>query len=145
MEKEIVEIPKLSDALRKIGVPLSPCVRAGGFLYVSGLPPLDLDSGAMVKGGIDVQTVQVMEVLKHTLESAGSSLDRVVKCQVFVTNAAYYRIVNEIYGRYFPSGPAGPNLRRHGVLAHGVRYRDRVRRTRPECADRKSRSLECVD
>ena len=51
MEKEIVEIPKLSDALRKIGVPLSPCVRAGGFLYVSGLPPLDLDSGTMVKGG----------------------------------------------------------------------------------------------
>ncbi len=105
MEKEIVEIPKLSDALREIGVPLSPCVRAGGFLYVSGLPPLDLDSGAMVKGGIDVQTEQVMEVLKHTLESAGSSLDRVVKCQVFVTNAAYYRIVNEIYGRYFPQDP----------------------------------------
>ena len=108
MEKEIVEIPKLSEALRKIGVPLSPCVRAGDFLYVSGLPPLDLDSGQMVKGGIDVQTeqvMQVMQVMKHTLESAGSSLDRVVKYQVFVTNAAYYRIVNEIYGRYLPHDP----------------------------------------
>ena len=130
MEKEIVEIPKLSDALRKIGVPLSPCVRAGGFLYISGLPPLDLDSGQMVKGGIDVQTEQVMQVMKHTLESAGSSLDRVVKCQVFVTNAAYYRIVNEIYGRYFPHDPPAQDLRRHGVLADGVRHRDRVRRAR---------------
>ena len=130
MEKEIVEIPKLSEALRKIGVPLSPCVRAGGFLYISGLPPLDLDSGQMVKGGIDVQTEQVMQVMKHTLESAGSSLDRVVKCQVFVTNSAYYRIVNEIYGRYFPHDPPAQDLRRHGVLADGVRHRDRVRRAR---------------
>ena len=39
MEKEIVEIPKLSDALRKIGVPLSPCVRAGGFIYISACRP----------------------------------------------------------------------------------------------------------
>ena len=130
MEKEIVEIPKLSDALRKIGVPLSPCVRAGGFLYVSGLPPLDLDSGQMVRGDIAVQTEQVMEVMKHTLESAGSSLDRVVKCQVFVTNAAYYRIVNEIYGRYFPHDPPARTFVCHGVMADGVRYRDRVRRAR---------------
>ena len=105
MEKEIVEIPKLSEALRKIGVPLSPCVRAGGFLYVSGLPPLDLDSGAMVEGGIEPQTEQVMENIKHTLESAGSSLDRVVKCNVYITNAAYFRKVNAVYGRYFPHDP----------------------------------------
>ena len=105
MEKEIVEIPRLSEAIREVGVPLSPCVRAGGFLYISGLPPFDLDNGGIVKGGIDVQTEQVMEVLKYTLESAGSSLERVVKCQIFVTNSAHYRIVNEIYGRYFPHDP----------------------------------------
>ena len=105
MEREVVEIPVLSDAARKFGVPLSVCVRAGGFLFISGLPPLDLETGSIAQGDIAAQTEQVMENIKHTLESAGSSLDRVVKCQVFVTNAAYYRIVNEIYGRYFPHDP----------------------------------------
>ena len=105
MKKEKVEIAKLSEAVRQIGVPLSPCVRAGDFLHISGLAPLDLDTGTVVRGAIDMQTEQVMEVMKHTLESAGSSLDGVVKCQVFVTNAAYYRMVNEIYGHYFPHDP----------------------------------------
>ena len=105
MEKEIVEIPVLSDVPRRLGVPLSVCVRAGGFIFVSGLPPIDLKTGELIQGDIAAQTEQVLENIKHTLENAGSSLDRVVKCQVFVTNAAYYRIVNEVYGRYFPHDP----------------------------------------
>ncbi len=105
MEKTVVEIPMLSDALRKVGVPLSPCVRAGGFLFVSGLPPLDLETGEMVQGGIAVQTEQVLENIKHTLEHAGSSLDRVVKSTVYITNAAHFRTVNGIYARYFPHDP----------------------------------------
>ncbi len=48
-----------------------------------------------------------------TPEHAGSSLDRVVKCQVFVTNAAYYRIVNEVYG-LLSARPAGQDVRRDG-------------------------------
>ena len=105
VDKSIVEIPVLSDAVRRFGIPLSICVRAGGLLFVSGLPPLDLKTGSVIRGDIEAQTVQVMENIKYTLETAGSSLDRVVKCQVFVTNAAYYRIVNEIYGRYFTHDP----------------------------------------
>ena len=76
MDKEIIEIPKLSDAIRKVGVPLSTCVKAGDFLFVSGLPPLDLDTGKMVQGGVAAQTEQVLKNIQHTLESAGSSLDR---------------------------------------------------------------------
>ena len=119
MEKEIIEIPKLSEALRKVGVPLSPCVRAGGILYLSGLPPLDLDSGAMVQGGIAAQTEQVLENIKHTLESAGSSLDRVVKATIYITNAAHYGTVNGILRALLPARPAGPDLRRHGFVADG--------------------------
>ena len=52
-----------------------------------------------------MQTEQWMEVMKHTLESTGSPLDRVVKRPVFVTNAAYYGVANEIYGRYVPHDP----------------------------------------
>jgi 2-iminobutanoate/2-iminopropanoate deaminase len=43
--------------------------------------------------------------MKHTLVSAGSSLERVVKCTIYITNAAYFGTVNEVYGRYFANEP----------------------------------------
>ena len=102
MEKEVIHIPKLSEILEQIGVPLSPVVKAGDFLFVSGLPPLDLESGKMLHGDIEVQTEQVMKNVAYALDCAGSSLEKVVKTNVFVTNVAYF---NGIYRRYFPHDP----------------------------------------
>ena len=105
MDKEIVYIPKLSELLDQVGVPLSPVVKAGEFLFVSGIPPLDLDNATMLRGDIETQTEQVLKNIQYALESAGSSLDKVVKANVFVTNAAYFNTINEIYRRYFPDKP----------------------------------------
>ena len=105
MEKTIIHIPKLSEILEHIGVPLSPVVKAGEFLFVSGLPPLDLESGKMVRGDIEAQTKQVMKNIVYTLDCAGSSMDKVVKANVFVTNAAYFNVINEVYRQYFPESP----------------------------------------
>ena len=84
---------------------LSAVVKANGFVFVSGQPPLDPETGELIKGDIRVQTEAVMRNLKLCLEAAGSGLDKVVKCNVYVTNIAYYDTVNEIYGRYFPNEP----------------------------------------
>ena len=105
MEKEVIHIPKLSEILEQIGVPLSPVVKAGDFLFVSGLPPLDLESGKMLHGDIEVQTEQVMKNVAYALDCVGSSLEKVVKTNVFVTNAAYFNVINGIYRRYFPHDP----------------------------------------
>ena len=101
MEKLIPEVPVASAAIRKMGVPLSPVVTAGGFVYVSGMPPLDLETGAIVRGDIAMQTELSLQNVKRALESAGSSLEKVVKVHIYCANAAYYRIINEIYARYF--------------------------------------------
>ena len=105
MEKEVIHIPKLSEILEQIGVPLSPVVKAGDFLFVSGLQPLALESGKMLHGDIEVQTEQVMKNVAYALDCAGSSLEKVVKTNVFVTNAAYFNVINGIYRRYFPHDP----------------------------------------
>jgi reactive intermediate/imine deaminase len=102
MDKEIIEIPVLSDVLRKLGIPLSPVVRANGLLFVSGLPPFDPVTGQLVKGDVEVQTEAVLRALKHTLESAGSSLEKVVKTTAFVSNAGCFPTFNRVYARYFP-------------------------------------------
>ena len=105
MEKEIIHIPKLSELLDQVGVPLSPVVKAGDFLFVSGIPPLDLENGTMLRGDIETQTEQVLKNIAYALDCAGSSMDKVVKTNVFVTNAAHFNVINEIYRRYFPDKP----------------------------------------
>jgi 2-iminobutanoate/2-iminopropanoate deaminase len=105
MEKEIIHIPKLSEMLAELNVPLSPVVKAGDFLYVSGMPPLDLDTGAMLRGDIETQTERVLQNIAYALDCAGSSMEKVVKVNIFVTNAAYFKVINDIYRRHFPSQP----------------------------------------
>jgi 2-iminobutanoate/2-iminopropanoate deaminase len=105
MDKEVFEVPVVSDAIRKQGVPLSPVVRGGGFVFVSGLPPVDPDTGRFFGGDIARQTELSLEGVKRALEAAGSSLDKVVKATVYITNAAHFETVNEVYRRFFPHDP----------------------------------------
>jgi 2-iminobutanoate/2-iminopropanoate deaminase len=94
MTKEPVHVPVISEMLARAGIPLSPAVKAGGFVFVSGAPPIDLKTGAIVTGDIVRQTEASLENLKATLEAAGSSLDRVVKVTIFAANSAYYATIN---------------------------------------------------
>jgi len=105
MTKQCVHVPGISEGIIKAGVPLSPAVRAGDLVFVSGMPPIDPASGAISRESIDVQTERVLENVKACLEAAGSSLDKVVKCTVFISNAGYFDAVNAIYARYFPADP----------------------------------------
>ncbi len=100
MKKEIVNVDRGLSA-----TPLSAAVKAGGFVFLSGVPPREPGSSKIAFGDVRRQTELVLEGLKHRLEASGSSLAQVVKCNVFVTNAAYFEIINEVYARYFPTDP----------------------------------------
>ena len=102
-KKEIVHVPGISDGLIAAKVPISGVVRANGFLFLSGLPPMDLKTGKMIKGDIVKQTKGSLNAVKHALKSAGSSLDKVVSVRIYISNSAYFGTVNEIYKQYFKS------------------------------------------
>ncbi|BAV47208.1 translation initiation inhibitor [Mesorhizobium loti] len=102
MTKEIVEVPVLSAAVRALGVPLSLVTKAAGLVFVSGMPPLDLATGRLVKGDIEVQTEASLKALKHCLEAAGTSLDNVVMVRIYAVNAGFYGAINRVYAKYFP-------------------------------------------
>ncbi|MER8433368.1 RidA family protein [Mesorhizobium caraganae] len=105
MKKEIIEVPVLSAAVRALGVPLSLVTKGAGLVFVSGTPPLDLATGKLVKGDIEVQTEASLRALRHCLEAAGSSLDNVLMVRIYAANAGFYNAINRVYARHFPENP----------------------------------------
>jgi reactive intermediate/imine deaminase len=103
--KQIVEVPVISEAVRRMGVPLSPVVKAGGFVFVSGLPGIDLATGKVVGGDIEAQTEASLRAVRHALEAAGSSMEKVVKTTIYASNAGWFAKINAIYARHFPHAP----------------------------------------
>jgi len=85
-------------------VPLSPAVRAGDFIYISGQVPVGAN-GEVVVGGIEVQTRQVMENIKAALALAGADLSDVIKTFVILEDAREFAAFNKTYATYFPSNP----------------------------------------
>ena len=88
----------------KSHVPLSPAVRAGDFVYVSGQVPTGAD-GKVVAGGIEEQTRQVLDNVRSALGLAGCSMSDVVKTFVILTDAGEFAAFNRVYATYFPENP----------------------------------------
>lgn len=80
--------------------PYSQGVREGDTVYVSGQGPVDPETGEVVSGDVGKQTARTLENVAAVLEAGGSSLDRVVKATVFLTDMRDYEAVNDVYAEY---------------------------------------------
>ena len=98
MDQEIVRLASAAPGR----APLSPAVTALGFVFVSGCVPTDPETRQLV-GQDDVaeQTRQVLRNADQVLRSAGSSLTRVVKTTVFLTNMTDFSKMNDAYRTFF--------------------------------------------
>lgn len=101
MKREIISTEK---APKAVG-PYSQAVGRGDLLFTAGQIPLDPSTGAMVDGNIEEQTRRVLENLSAVLIAGGSSLDRVLKMTVFMTDLGLFGRMNAVYAEYFPENP----------------------------------------
>jgi 2-iminobutanoate/2-iminopropanoate deaminase len=107
MSREIIRVEPLSSWLERFNAPTSAVTRHGDTIYVSGFPPFDPYTGEVLDAPIERQTERVLEQLKLCVETAGSSLDQVLKCNVYCTSVEMFSVVNAIYARFFgPNPPA---------------------------------------
>lgn len=102
MKKEV----KTKNAPEAIG-PYSQAIVTNGFVFASGQIAIDPQSGKIIEGDIEEQTRQVLTNLKAVLEAAGSSLEKVVKCTVFLQDMNDFGKMNAVYAEFFqPPYPA---------------------------------------
>jgi 2-iminobutanoate/2-iminopropanoate deaminase len=76
--------------------PYSEGVRHGGLIFLAG------KTGGPGEPGVQAETRRTLESIQDALERFGSSMDRVVKCTVFLVDMAEWGAMNEVYAEFFP-------------------------------------------
>jgi len=76
-----------------------------GFVFTSGQVAMDPETGEVIDGDVAEQTDLTLRNLAAVLTAAGSGLDKVVRCSVFLKDMADFPRMNEVYRQYFPSAP----------------------------------------
>lgn len=84
-------------------LPFSSAVRADGVVYVSGQIGHRPGEDRLVEGGFEAEARQALDYMRAALAAAGSGLDRVVKCTVFLVDLNNFDRFSEIYREYFPA------------------------------------------
>jgi 2-iminobutanoate/2-iminopropanoate deaminase len=93
--------PVTTDKAPKPVGPYSQAIVEGDLLYLAGQGPLDPATGAFLRGSVADQTARVLDNLRAVLEAAGSSMDKVIRCNVYLTDMKDFAAMNEVYGRAF--------------------------------------------
>ena len=106
LSRQVIE-PKnpALDQSQKFGLPLSPAVRGGDFVFLSGMAAIDPATGAPAHGTVAAETRQILTNIGELLEAAGSSLAKVVKVNVLIYSMLEYENMNSVYREFFPTDP----------------------------------------
>ena len=102
--------------------PYSPAVVFERLVFVSGQGARDPQTGQMAGLGIEIQTEQVLRNIEAILQAAGSSLQHVLKCSVFLIDINEFQRMNEVYARMFGAHrPARTTVQAAALPAEGLR------------------------
>jgi len=115
-EKEVLDVPGAV-----AGLPFSPAVKVGNIIYLSGQIGNRIGTRTLVPGGVGPETKQALENIRTILESAGSSLDDVFKCTVFLADIGDYEAMNKVYAGVFRAEPPARSTVAGSGLALGAR------------------------
>lgn len=103
-------------------LPFSEAVRAGDFLYLSGMIGFDPATDKVVPGGIKAEARRSLTLVQEALKRNGASLADVVKCTVFLADIAEWPAFNEVYVEFFKK----PFPARSALAASGLARNARV-------------------
>lgn len=122
MTADFKHAPVQSDKLPKPAGPYSPAVTFDRLVFVSGQAAKDPVTGQLVGPDIESQTEQVLKNIGSILEAAGSSLNHVLRCGVFLTDISEFARMNVVYARVFGAHrPARTTVQVSALPSPGLR------------------------
>lgn len=97
--------------------PFTAGMRSGNLVFASGQLGTVPGSSTLVPGGVRAETRQAMENLDRIFQAAGTSLQRAVKCTVFMADISEWAAMNEVYSTFFPGdAPARSTIAAAGLV-----------------------------
>ena len=81
--------------------PYSQAIEVNGMIYTSGMIPIDPSTGELVTGSVEAQAEQAISNVEALLAASGSSIEKVVKTVVFISNMDDFGKINEVYAKHF--------------------------------------------
>jgi 2-iminobutanoate/2-iminopropanoate deaminase len=105
-----------NDVSRRSDLPLSPAIRAGDFVFLSGMAATDPATGEPAHGTVAAETRQILTNVGELLEASGSSLAKVVKVNVLIYSMLEYENMNSAYREFFPSDPPARTVCGAGLI-----------------------------
>ena len=106
-------------APRPVG-PYSQAIIEGDFIFLAGQGPGNPVTGQLEMGDVASETRRTFENIKAVLEAAGSSLDKVVKCNVYLRDMKDFAAMNEVYATYFTAPFPARTTIQAGALPMGI-------------------------
>lgn len=83
----------------------SQAIKYGNLIFVSGQTSDDIKTGKPIYGSVAEQTEHILNNIKFILEAAGSEMDKVLKCTVFLSSLRHKKEFEEVYKTYFSKNP----------------------------------------
>jgi 2-iminobutanoate/2-iminopropanoate deaminase len=106
-------------APRPVG-PYSQAIIEGDFIFLAGQGPGNPVTGQLELGEVRDETRRTLENIKAVLEAAGSSMDKVVKCNVYLRDIKDFAAMNEVYATYFSAPAPARTTIQAGALPMGI-------------------------
>ena len=100
--------------------PYSQAVVEGDFIFVAGQGAINPQTGKRELGDVRSETKRTLENLRAILQAAGSSLDHVMKCNVYLRDINDFAAMNEVYATYFVAPFPARTTIQAGALPGGI-------------------------
>jgi 2-iminobutanoate/2-iminopropanoate deaminase len=100
--------------------PYSQAIVEGDLLFLAGQGPIDPATGKTNLGDIASQTQRTLDNIRAILEAAGSSLDRVIRCNVYLKDIGDFEAMNAVYARAFTAPYPARTTIQAGALPGGI-------------------------
>ena len=104
MRKEIIYTDKAPEP-----GPYSQAVKYGNLIFVAGQTSEDPITNEIIHDSVAEQTERILNNIKAILEAAGSGLDKILRCDVFLSSIEHKEEMNETYRKFFPTNPPARN------------------------------------